>query len=576
MPTSLGPWGYLPLALPIGMLLPQRLGARIAPRAGSVERLILGAVATCAALTLGLRIAAQFGVLSPYLVLAQLSALWLAGTPRATLVEVRSPLVTPVLVVTGVALAVVACAAYLMPVWQWDSLGYHLPFVGFVLQDRNISGLPADVPYLATYPHNIELLYLALRMLLPDDRLIDLGQLPLGLLGALATAGIARRLGAMVPVAIVAGLLWLTMPAVLLQLPTNYVDVGAAAYLLCTIYFLVGEATARDQLLAGIALGLYLGAKPSAPPGTVLCGLVLLWNARRELRGITALACLLVVLLGGEAYITNLVRHHNPTWPVMIDVGPLHLPGVNSVTDLLSSGAGAPHLTGRFRVLRSWLTLVPPPIFDMRIGGFGPPFLLALAPAALVLSRRWRSALPMLVLAALVAPDPAIARYTLAFPGIVLALASVWLSEAARMERAGARRVGLALGAVAAFNFAVAWPGFPGEGPPLGSYFGLSWADREGAVGPDWQTAHLDAVRNELVAGDAAACDGSFEFPYLLWRPDLANRVRRITTPADRASVLADDSVRLLVLDDRLPPDPTRWRRRFHCETDSCVVYSRR
>lgn len=571
VPTWLGPLGYLPLALPLVAFVPARLGARLAPGAGTVERLLVGAIATAATVTFCLRVAAQLGVLSPYALLALLAALWLAGRSGTTTPLPRDPLVTPVAIVAGVAIAIVVAAAYFMPVWQWDSLGYHLPFVGFVLQDRNIAGLPADVPYLATYPHNIELVYLGLRMLLPDDRLIDLGQLPYGLLGALATAGIARKLGAKVPVAVVAGLLWLTMPAVLLQLPTNYVDVGAAAYLLCAIYFLVGEPTARDPLFAGLALGLFLGAKPSAPPGTVLCGLVLLWHARRTHRGITALACVLVLVLGAEAYLTNLVRHHNPTWPVRIDVGPLHLPGVSSVNDLLTSGQGAPHLTGHLRMLRSWLTLSPPPIFDMRIGGFGPPFVLALVPALLVLWTRRRSALPVLALAALVAPDPAIARYTLAFPGVVLALGAVWVGQ-----RAWSARAGLAIGAVAAFNVVVAWPGFPGEGPPLGSYLQLSWADREGAVGPDWQTAHLDAVRDELVPGDAAACDGSFEFPYLLWRPDLGNRVRRITTPADRESVLRDDTVRLLVVDDRLPLDPARWRRRFHCETDSCVVYSRR
>ncbi|MEO6951746.1 MAG: hypothetical protein ABI321_08025 [Polyangia bacterium] len=570
MPTWLGPLGYLPLAVPVVALVPPRLGARLAPQAGTVERLLVGAVATVAIVTFALRIAAQLGVLSPYALLALLVALWLAGRPSTTRIA-RDPLVTPVAIVAAVALGIVLAAAYFMPVWQWDSLGYHLPFVGFVLQDGNIAGLPADVPYLSTYPHNIELVYLALRMLLPDDRLIDLGQVPFGLLGALATAGIARKLGSKAPVAIVAGLLWLTMPAVLLQLPTNYVDVGAAAYLLCAIYFLVGEGTRRNQLFAGLALGLFLGAKPSAPPATVLCGLVLLWRARRDDRAITALACVIVVVLGAEAYLTNLVRHHNPTWPVRIDIGPLHLPGVSSVNDLLTSGQGAPHLTGHFRMFRSWLTLVPPPIFDMRIGGFGPPFVLALAPALLVLWQRRRSALPVLALAALVAPDPAIARYTLAFPGVVLALSALWFGE-----RVSSARAGLVLGAIAAFNVAVAWPGFPGEGPPLGSYLQLSWADREGAVGPDRQTAHIDAVRDELVAGDTAACDGSFEFPYLLWRPDLANRVRRITTPADRESVLRDDTVRLLVVDDRLSLDPARWRRRFHCETDSCVVYSRR
>src|SRR5690606_30784175 len=88
----------------------------------------------------------------------------------------------PVEAVTLAGLGILATASYLLPVWQWDSLGYHLPFVNFVLQGGGGADLPVDVPYLSTYPRNVELLFVALRASLPSDRLVDVGQIPLGLL----------------------------------------------------------------------------------------------------------------------------------------------------------------------------------------------------------------------------------------------------------------------------------------------------------------------------------------------------------------------------------------------------------
>src|SRR5262249_5973137 len=154
-------------------------------------------------------------------------------------------------------------AAAVLPVWQWDSLGYHLPFVNYALQAGSFEGVPEELPYLGTYPHGVEFLFAGFRLVLPDDRFIDLGQIPLGLVGAGPTAAIARRLGAPRSLAAPAGALWLALPAVFLQLPTNYVDVASAAYLLVAVYFVLAPPEPRALLLGGAAVGLFLGSKPT-------------------------------------------------------------------------------------------------------------------------------------------------------------------------------------------------------------------------------------------------------------------------------------------------------------------------
>src|SRR5260370_1194944 len=79
--------------------------------------------------------------------------------------------------------------------------------------------VPGDVPYVSTYPHNVEDMILALRAMLPDDRLVDLAQIPAGFVGAVATAAIARLHAASPTTAAAAGAAWLVVPAVWLQLP---------------------------------------------------------------------------------------------------------------------------------------------------------------------------------------------------------------------------------------------------------------------------------------------------------------------------------------------------------------------
>jgi hypothetical protein len=421
----------------------------------------------------------------------------------------------------------------------------------------------------------VELLFVALRLLLPDDRLIDLGQIPFALIGAIAVAAVARRAGARPGVALATGAAWVCMPAVLLQLPTNYVDVAAAAYFVMAVYFLVGEPTARNQLLAGLALGLFLGAKPSAPIPTAVCGLVLLWRGRSQPLP-TAVAACAILLVGSETYVLNVARHGNPIWPVRLDAGPIHLPGMYTVKELLSSGAAAPHLTGPtpLRVLRSWFTLIPPPTFDMRMGGFGPAFLCALPLTLVALWKRRRTAWPLLVLAGLAAPDPAIARYTLGFPSLVLALAAASLGEASRLAP-------WILATLSIFNVRVAFPGFSGEGPPLYRYAAMTWAQRRAATGPDRQTKVLVALRDALPEHSTLYYDRSFEFAYLLWRPDLANHVARIDDDADEASLsslFSDPAVRLVIAADPAPQAAALaqgFTPMFHCETDTCTVYQR-
>jgi len=499
----------------------------------------------------------------------------------------------PVVLVTSLAVALAVLAAYWLPIWQWDSLGYHLPFVNFVLQSGGIAGLPVDVPYLSTYPRNVELLFVAWRVTLPDDRLIDAAQLPFGLIAAGAIAAIARELGSGRVAAIIAGCAFVVLPAVYLQLPTNYIDVASAAFFLLACFFIVSPPSTKSVILAGLAIGLYLGTKPSAPPAAALLALTLLLRAYRtgNLRA-ALLGVLAAGALGSEAYLLQLARHGNPVWPAVVKFGPFELPGTIFVDELLNSGTGAEKVHGSlgYRVFASWTSLSSLPTFDMRVGGLGLLFWAALPFAAAQLVRRKSWLLLALVGASLTTPDPAVARYVLPFPGLLLALAAVEWSQGlerwafigrARQKPVSAVVIGVVCG-LGVYQLWYAFPGLTGEGPPLFDYATMSWAERERAVGANGvPTAFVDA-REQLTEGDVAAYDRGFWLPYLMWRSDAANRVIRIpdaASPEQVNTLLNLAELRLIAVGHAQPAHAAVANRRdyeplFECP-EPCTVYRR-
>lgn len=573
-------WVVLPVAVALALLLVVRLGT-LASRGGSrVDEVLRGAVLTLAAIVLGVHALGIVGHLTPSTLLVSLVAATVVAVvvrrDRRSVLSVRglaSIETAPILVVAAGMLLVASAASYLLPVWQWDALGYHLPYVNFVLQRGALADVPVDVPYISTYPHVVEDLFVAWRATIADDRLVDAAQIPLGLLGAAAVAAIARQAGARADHAVAAGLSWLALPAVFLQLPTDYVDVATAALLLTSAALVLAEPTVPNVVCAGVALGLFLGSKPNAPIGTTLLFAILVvrgWKAGRR-ASLAVAAC--IVLVGAESYLRNLARHGNPIWPVTVSLGPLSLPGQLPMRALLDSGCAAPRVTGPLplRLLRSWTSLDAPPVFDMRYGGLGLVFLAALPIAVVVAIRRRSLALAVVVAATLASPDPVVARYVFAFPGIVLALASSQLSLLGlRM-----RRIALACVAIAAvFGLVRAYPGLLGEGPPLLAYTHMTPNERLGAVGADGSPARiLDAV-DHVGPGETTAFDTSLELPYLAWRSDLSTRALRIPDAAsadDVHRIIEDPTVRLLIVDkaslvaQAAREHPLRFTELFQC-----------
>ena len=584
----LGAWGVLPVAVWLLGFVTRRLTRLVFNGASLTERTAGAVVIGMGVVHLSVGWLGAIGVLSRASLLGLLAVAAVAvavGTrklepaPRPRL----APSELAVLASVGAVALLAIVTARILPIWQWDSLGYHLPFVHFVLQSGSFAAVPADVRYISTYPHDIELAMVWLRAMLPDDRLVDLAQIPFGLAGAALPAAIARRLGASRPLALLSGAAWLMAPGVFLQLPTNYVDVGTATALLAALFFLLlSPVTPRNLVFGGIALGLFLGSKPSAPLATAFLTAITVFRSLTARRGVALGAFFLAVaIFGGEMYVVMLVRHGNPVWPVEVHLGPWALPGESSVDALLAAGAATPRAQGNLleRVTLSWLAIDSQPVFDMRLGGFGLLFLVALPAALLGLVRRRSAWLVLALIATLLSPDPAVTRYVLAMAAVIFAVA---LSEVSRF---GPRLTPWVVSSVlltGAWQLAQAWPGLVGDGPPWANFWAMTDDERREALGPDGPPTDYASSWSKVKAGESVAFDVDFEFPGLLWEPELRYPVHLVPPATDPELVawLDQRHVRLLAVGPEhqafVERELANWEKLFECRSTPCAVYLRR
>jgi hypothetical protein len=318
----------------------------------------------------------------------------------------------------------------------------------------------------------------------------------------------------------------------------------------------------------------------------VLVGAVLLVQGQRaRLLPITLVALLLAFALGGEAYVTNLYRHGNPVWPVEMNLGPLHLPGTEKLSLVMGAGAAAPRLHGPLplRLLRSWLSLGSSPTFDMRIGGYGPLFLVALIPLGWILVRRRDLRLAVLTLATLAAPDPPVARYVLAFPALALAAGAALLASHASM--ALERWAPLAAAALALWQVRYAYPGLAGDGPPLVDYVRMSDRERTLAVGAVGSPESILAATAQVKEGESFAFDKTFELGHLAWPANLDGRASWVPQGLTREAFVdlvdRENASIVAVGDDTaggawLKQHPERYSPLFPCRAMPCTLYARR
>jgi hypothetical protein len=264
---------------------------------------------------------------------------------RLFLVALRDPPVTVLAIVVLGVLAYSVALGLFLPSNDIDALQYHLARAAFWKQGERLGYIPgAGDARLDGLPPNGELPMAFTMIISGTGRFASLVQLAAALAAAMSIYGMSRWIGVDVRRALMASLLFLTLPAVAMQASTSLNDVIVASLVCASAFFLL-RTDVSGLALAGLAVALLVGTKLTgilALPGLALIGLVS-WRRRKWLPlGVLSASA----LVGGYWYWFNYVR-----------VGDLFGASGISGAGVSAEGVNADPLAALARIIR--LSLAP-------------------------------------------------------------------------------------------------------------------------------------------------------------------------------------------------------------------------
>jgi len=171
-----------------------------------------------------------------------------------------------------------AIFALVAPEAGWDALSYHLPRLGYWRQFRAVIPFLANNPRIGLFPVNGNILQLPPVLFLATDRLCPLVELIYGFGAAATVYTLGRSLDATRASSAVASLLWLSIPAVSLQIITSQGGLVMSFFFAATGYFVrrdVAEPSRAHLLTALTAGALAVGTKPQTSLVLLLLGVLL-------------------------------------------------------------------------------------------------------------------------------------------------------------------------------------------------------------------------------------------------------------------------------------------------------------
>jgi hypothetical protein len=472
----------------------------------------LGVVAT-AGIVAAMHLSGSLSILTPAALLGAVAlwglvaaALFAWRRPSLSWLEVprpalrRHPWASALVALAVLGLAWQLLVALVLPPFAFDALGYHLTLATTWVQTQS---LDPTAPSLccAYYPGNPELLFVWPIAFTGSDSLVDTVQFGFVALGALATAGIVRTAGLSRASAAAAAGIFAATPIVLVQAPTNYVDVIVAALVLAGLYGLTRFAVTgawQRLVVAGLAAGLLLGTKGTGIVWAVALGLgavvlVIIRIRRSRLparAGLAALAGFLVacLALGGYWYARNWIETGNPGYPFEIEVAGVEVfDGPKRIDDVLTRPELAPDAPWPIPIVRSWAADLlfwrqGSYEYEQRPGGLGPlwPWLALplLVPVTVALVRRRSPVLLVVGLVALVflvQPYAWWARFTIpliAIGALAIVAAAAWAPRMWMRRAVQTVALLLAAGGVALSSYEVD-PASLAEPLPAGDLVGL-------------------------------------------------------------------------------------------------------
>ena len=240
-----------------------------------------------------------------------------------------------------------------------DDLLYHFPKL-FVLAQQ-ASFLPSGLELVDSYPQNSEMLGAFLTLASSDYLFADGCQLlafPL-FLASLFMLGQSQKLKTETSLLVM--LLACFIPSIWSLAITFHVDLFSAVMLISALA-LLSRRTINNRcsyfFLIGCAFGLLMGTKFIALPWAVILLIALCVSPNRP-RSLAEVSLVLapLIILGGQSYFLNMLRHSNPLYPYSFDFLGFKHQGTNYKLDTIWSEEKSAGYSGLEKILMSWFSI---------------------------------------------------------------------------------------------------------------------------------------------------------------------------------------------------------------------------
>ena len=205
-----------------------------------------------------------------------------------------------------------------VPPNNYDSMTTHMVRVGYWLQFGSFLHWASQNILQIIYPINAQSQILWTVLMTGSDHLAGFVQFMGIPIGGISIIGICRLLNYSRPQSVFAGLLWMTLPEIILQSTTTQNDLVVSGLIIACVYFLYDGLISGNSeafVLSSLALGLALGTKQTTffilPGLGLICLIIFLTNKQfvaknMVLWGITSMISFLLV--GSFIYLANFIQ----------------------------------------------------------------------------------------------------------------------------------------------------------------------------------------------------------------------------------------------------------------------------
>jgi 4-amino-4-deoxy-L-arabinose transferase-like glycosyltransferase len=206
-----------------------------------------------------------------------------------------------------------------------DSVSTHMSRVGFWLQFGSYFPWETPKTMQIIYPVNAQLQMFWSVLFTQSDRFVGFVQWLAAVFSAIAVVGLARLYGANRKQALFSGLVFLSLPAIVLQSTTTQNDLAICVLFILLVYFFFNFIKTRQYtslIFSGMALGLAVGTKQTML--FLLLPLIILvlytWLIQKmiSLRQILiwgSSSLIVFLLIGSQIFFSNLLKFQHPLGP---------------------------------------------------------------------------------------------------------------------------------------------------------------------------------------------------------------------------------------------------------------------